>query len=221
MTQRFFVLIPLLGALLLGGRSARVQAQQPDASSSLAMVVIDGENQPIAGLSIAVRAEGGSADALHTTDGAGTTVFGPFPAHTPAIVVSSASLDGHPLTIEPTTLTDLRIGLVPGAERPVLLRVVSDTLSLAPETLFSGANAEGVPNPLAVPTPFAATAIEAATTAPAGMFLPQSPESPAPHSRWSWLFIGIALGPLVLVLIGWLLYQRRRYQQRLKGRRIP
>ena len=125
-----FVLVWLLATCLL------LTPASAQGDTALRLVVLDSANNLVTGLHITLTMEDGSQRSLQT-DVHGSA----FVRNIPGTVfwVSKASKSGAALRIEGTMVDgSLRLGLVPGQELTILLRLDGDLLAVDPETLFAG-----------------------------------------------------------------------------------
>jgi len=163
-------------------------------ATGLRIVVVDGRDHPVAGLTITLLTEDGSSQRL-TTDEAGIAVAAQLSGT--AFRLSDAQLNGGvALSIEGTTIDQgLRLGLVPGQQRTVLLRTDAGLLFVDPETLFAGPAV-----PPTVATLQAAATSSGATAAANGRALGSVTQlasaSATRRSRWPF-----ALAMLLLVAV--------------------
>ena len=193
--------------------SPRLALAQTD-ETLVTITVLDDRGQGVGAVTITAT-DTASALLTATSDAAGVLVLGPFPASAAAMVIQSASAGGVALTIEPTTETELRLGLIPGQNRPVVLRLAGAVLAVEPATLFAGVNEEGLPNPVEITVPGTAipgTAIpDSALPMPVPeIAIPAVPTAPvSTRSRWGVIILIIAVAPLLLLGMTWWIRQRR------------
>ncbi len=194
--------------LLLLWPSPRVALAQAG-ETLVTITIVDDRDQGVGAVTLTAT-DTASALLTATSDAAGVLVLGPFPASSTAMVIQSASAGGVVLTIEPTTETALRLGLIPGQNRPVVLRVAGAVLSVEPATFFAGVNEEGVPNPVEITVPGTAIPDSALPLPVPDIAIPAVPTvSVSGRSRWGVIILIIAFTPLLLLGITWWMRQRR------------
>ena len=165
--KRLLLLLPLLCLL-----AAPTFAQ---GSTSLRLVVLDAGGAPVAGLRLALRFAGDEVRQVET-DERGTAFARQLAGE--LFFVQGARLGNTAMQIDGTMADgSLRLGLVPGQERTVLLRLDGTILTVDGETLFAGvgvppsvatldAQAPALPPPSATVPPATETPISSATVTP-------------------------------------------------------
>ena len=131
--------LALLVLLFISGLWVHPAAAQTE--TGVQLVVLTGDDRPVAGLALTVVDD---TSATHTliTDAKGSATVQTLPASFFRIT-NAQQPDGTAVSIEATTLDEgLRLGLIPNQTRTVLLRLDSNLLFVDPDTIFSGTDTE-------------------------------------------------------------------------------
>ncbi len=206
--MRPFALLVLLIASWLCVHPAAAQAE-----TGLQLIVLTGDDRPVAGLALTVVDD---TSATHTlvSDTKGTATAQTLPG-TFFRITNAQQPDGTTVSIEATTLDEgLRLGLIPNQTRTVLLRLESNLLFVDPDTIFSGTDAEhtiATAEALVMNDPSrVADNLNGSTEADEALTAAQA-EAPRP-SRWPFVVI-VALTvllPLGLFVVRAILQARRQ-----------